>query len=97
MITPHVSFLALETLPKDAIKNIRALLTFNIYGEYGFYDTIIFPSKKVNPQYLALDQGMELIPIANYLKKDVIQEYFSKDPVGKKARELLGQEDFFHK
>ena len=95
VITPHVSFLALETLPKDAIKNIRALLTFNIYGEYGFYDTIIFPSKKVNPQYLALDQGMTLIPIANYLKKGVIQEYFHKDPIGKKAKEILGEEKFF--
>jgi hypothetical protein len=95
VITPHASFLALDALPKDAIKNIRKLLTFNIYGEYGFYDTITFPSQKVNTQYLALDQGMTLIPIANYLKKGVIQEYFHKDPVGKKAKELLGQEDFF--
>jgi hypothetical protein len=85
----------LDALPKDAIKNIRKLLTFDIYGEYGFYDTITFPSQKVNTQYLALDQGMTLIPIANYLKKGVIQDYFHKDPVGKKAKELLGQEDFF--
>jgi hypothetical protein len=97
VITPHASFLALDALPKDAIKNIRKLLTFEIYGEYGFYDTISFPNKKVNTQYLALDQGMILIPIANYLKKGVIQEYFYKDPVGKKSKELLGQEDFFKK
>jgi hypothetical protein len=95
VITPHVSFLALETLPKDAIKNIRAFLNFNIYGEYGFYDSIIFPSERVNPQYLALDQGMILIPIANYLKNGVIQEYFHKDPVGKKAKEMLEEERFF--
>ena len=95
VITPHASFLALETLPKDAIKNIRKLLTFPIYGEYGFYDSISFPSQKINTQYLALDQGMILIPIANYLRKGVIQEYFYKDPAGKIAKELLGQEDFF--
>ena len=95
VITPHASFLALDALPKDAIKNIRKLLTFGIYGEYGFYDSITFPNKKVNTQYLALDQGMVLIPIANYLKKGVIQEYFYKDPVGKKSKELLEQEDFF--
>ncbi len=95
VITPHASFLALDALPKDAIKNIRKLLTFDIYGEYGFYDSITFPNQRVNTQYLALDQGMVLIPIANYLKKGVIQEYFHKDPVGKKAKELLGQEDFF--
>ena len=90
-----MSFLALDALPADAIKNIRKLLTFNLYGEYGFYDSITFPGMKVNTQYLALDQGMVLIPIANYLKKGVIQEYFYKDPVGKKAQELLGKEDFF--
>jgi hypothetical protein len=95
VVTPHASFLALDALPKDAIKNIRKLLTFNIYGEYGFYDSITFPNQRVNTQYLALDQGMILIPIANHLKKGVIQEYFHKDPVGKKVKELLGQEDFF--
>ncbi len=95
VITPHASFLALETLPKDALKNIRKLLTYEIYGEYGFYDSITFPSGRVNTQYLALDQGMELIPIANYLKNGVIQEYFHKDPVAQKAKDLLGQEDFF--
>ena len=95
VITPHASFLALESLPKEALKNIRELLTFQIYGEYGFYDSITFPGKKVNTQYLALDQGMVLIPIANYLKKGVIQEYFYKDPVGKKSKELLEREVFF--
>ncbi len=95
VITPHVSFLALDALPKDAIKNIRKLLEFEIYGEYGFYDSISFPSQRINTQYLALDQGMVLIPIANYLKKGVIQDYFHADPVGKKIKELLGQEDFF--
>ncbi|MDD5226735.1 MAG: glucoamylase family protein [Candidatus Omnitrophica bacterium] len=95
VITPHASFLALDPLPKDAIRNIRQLLTFDMYGEYGFYDSITFPNKKVNTQYLALDQGMVLIPIANYLKKGVIQDYFHRDPIGKKAKELLEQEDFF--
>jgi hypothetical protein len=95
VITPHASFLALESLPEDVLKNTRKLLTFPIYGEYGFYDSVTFPSERVNTQYLALDQGMTLIPIANYLKKGVIQEYFHKDPVGKNIKKLLGQEDFF--
>jgi len=95
VITPHASFLALDALPKDAIKNIRQLLAYPIYGEYGFYDAISFPSQRINTQYLVLDQGMVLIPIANYLKKNVIQAYFHKDPVGKRVQKLLGQEDFF--
>ncbi len=95
VITPHVTFLALDAIPKDAIKNIRKLLTFPIYGEYGFYDSITFPSQRVNTQYLALDQGMIFVPIVNYLKKGVIQDYFHKDPVGKKIEKLLDQEKFF--
>lgn len=95
VITPHASFLALEALPRDAIKNIRKLLEFEIYGEYGFYDSISFPSKRINTQYLALDQGMVLIPIANYLKKGAIHGYFHADPVGKKIQALLEPEDFF--
>ncbi len=95
VITPHVSFLALETLPRNALQNIRELLKFSIYGEYGFYDSISFPGGKVNLQYLALDQGMVLIPIANYLKNGVIQKYFHQDPIGEKAQELLEKENFF--
>ncbi len=95
VITPHAGFLALETLPRDAIRNIRQWLTFMTYGEYGFYDSITFPSKKVNSQYLALDQGMIFVAITNYLKKGVIQDLFHKDPIAKKAVDLLRKEEFF--
>lgn len=95
VLTPHAAFLALETLPEDAIKNLRAFLKFEIYGEYGFYDSISFPGEKVNTQYLALDQGMIFIALANYLKQGVIQKYFQKDPIAQKAKDLLEEESFF--
>ncbi len=94
VITPHVSFLALDSLPKDAVKNVRKLLHYEIYGEYGFYDSIAFPKGQVNTQYLALDQGMTLIAICNYLKDGSIQKRFHKDIVGKNAEKLL-KESFF--
>lgn len=95
VITPHVSFLALEVLPKDAIENIRKMLNFNMYGEYGFYDSVDVNNKKVNTQYLALDQGMILIAIANYLKDGAIQKTFHKDPIAIKASKLWEEESFF--
>ncbi len=95
VITPYPGFLALETLPKDAVENIRKWLTFKTYGEYGFYDTITFPGNKVNSQYLALDQGMIFVAITNYLKKGIIQDLFHRDPIAKKAVDLLREEDFF--
>lgn len=95
VITPYAAFLALESLPRDAVKNIRQMLTYNIYGECGFYDSISFPGERVNPQYLALDQGMILLALANHLKKGVIQGYFQKDPIFQNAKDLLEEEAFF--
>ena len=48
----------------------------------------------MNPQYLALDQGMTLIALCNYLKKGSIQKRFHADPVGQKAQDLLNEEFF---
>ncbi|MBI3312767.1 MAG: DUF3131 domain-containing protein [Candidatus Omnitrophica bacterium] len=95
VITPHVSFLALDSLPHDAAANILRLLDFNMYGEYGFYDSLNVINQKVNYQYLALDQGMTLVAICNYLKNGSIQKRFHQDLVGKKAEDLLVKESFF--
>ncbi|MCB9799834.1 MAG: DUF3131 domain-containing protein [Candidatus Omnitrophica bacterium] len=94
IITPHVSFLALETLPEDAVANIRKLLDYDLYGEYGFYDSVNVGNGKVNYQYLALDQGMSLVAITNYLTHGAIKELFHQDPIGKAGEELLMKENF---
>ncbi len=79
IMTPHVSFLALETLPDDAVENIRNFLQFDIYGEYGLYDSVNLRTRKVNQQYLALDQGMSLVAMCNYLTKGSIKKRFHED------------------
>ena len=95
VVTPHVSFLALDSLPKEALENIQNFTDFGMYGDYGFYDSISLRRQRVNPQYLALDQGMTLIAIANYLKGGTIQKRFHADSVGKKAAEIMAKESFF--
>ena len=95
-VTPHVSFLALDSLPEDAIKNIRKFLNYDSYGEYAFYDTISVKDGKANPQYLALDQGMTLVAICNFLKQGSIQERFHRDKVAQNAEDLLMKESFFN-
>ena len=94
-MTLHVSSLALDTLPQDAILNIRKWLDFPIYGEYGFYDALNVKTGIVNPQYLSLDQGMILAAICNYLRDGALQKYFHSDPIAKKAETLLTEETFF--
>ena len=66
-----------------------------MYGEYGFYDSIQVKTGKVNTQYLALDQGMSFLALANYLEKGYIQKLFQQDPIGQKAAELWKSESFF--
>jgi len=96
VVTPYVTFLALDTLPEQAIDNLRRMLElYKVYGEYGFYDSINVRNGRVNAQYLALDQGMSLVAIANYLRNGVIKEYFHRDEVGRRAESLLGLEEFF--
>ncbi len=95
VITPHVSFLAINVAPQDALRNIRKMLEFKIYGEYGFYDSIQIKTSKVNTQYLALDQGMSFLAMANFLEDNYIQKLFQQDPIGQKAAALWEKEAFF--
>lgn len=95
IVTPHVSFLTLNVDPEGAIQNIRKMLDMKMYGEYGFYDSIQLKTGRVNTQYLALDQGMSFLALANFLENDYLQKLFFKDPIGQKAAELWKQEKFF--
>ncbi|MFA6320967.1 MAG: glucoamylase family protein [Candidatus Omnitrophota bacterium] len=96
VITPHATFLALEFIPKECIKNIREMLSrYNAYGEYGFYDAIDVNTGKVATEYLCLDQAMSFIAINNYLNNGAIRKRFHSDPIAKKAEELLKVENFF--
>ena len=96
VVTPHATFLALEFIPKEAIKNIRTMLEkYNAYGEYGFYDSINVETGKVAMEYMCLDQAMSFIAINNYLNNGAIRRRFHNDPIAKKAEDLLKVENFF--
>ncbi len=96
MVTPHASALALSTFPTEALANMRRLIDrYDVYGDYGFYDAVDPISGRVAYRYLALDQGMILISIANHLTGGVVQKHFAADPVGRKVLPFLGLESFF--
>lgn len=93
-VTAHATFLALEYAPGEAQTNIRALQKLNMVGKYGFYDSVNMETGDVAKAYLALDQGMIMVSIANYLQNGVIRDYFHKDSIGKKPEQLLRKEVF---
>jgi hypothetical protein len=96
VVTPHVTFLALDFTPDAAIKNIRALHeNYNIYGEYGFYDAVDPVSREVALKYLCLDQAMIFISLNNYLNDNAIRNRFHRDPVIRSGEYLLSEENLF--
>ena len=95
-VTPHAAALALSATPEDAVANLRRLIAlYPIYGEYGFYDSVDPVSGEVAHAYLALDQSMVLISIANRLKDHCIQRYFASDPIVQRALPIIADENFF--
>ncbi|MFN8546001.1 MAG: glucoamylase family protein [Candidatus Binatia bacterium] len=95
-VTPHASALALAVTPAEAIANLRTLAErFDVYGDFGFYDSVDPRSGTVAHTYLTLDQAMIFIAAANYLKDHCIQRHFAADPIAQRALPILGAERFF--
>ena len=96
VVTPHASALAVPVAPSAALANLRALAeSYPIYGDFGFYDAVDPKTGEVARSYMALDQSMVLIALANYLTDGAIQRHFSSDPIARRAAPVLGLEDFF--
>ena len=95
-VTPHAAALALMVEPAAATANLRELVErYPIYGDFGFYDAVDPQTSQVVYNYLALDQSMILIALANHLRDGVIQRYFAADPITQRVLPLLGAERFF--
>ena len=88
VVSPYGSILAMSIVPNDVYNNLKKLESMNMYGEYGFYESIDFtPSRlKYNQQYMpvktymAHHQGLILISINNYFNNNLIEKRFSKNP-----------------
>jgi hypothetical protein len=96
VVTPHAAALALLVTPEAAIADLRALAgRAGLYGEYGLYDGVEPRSGAVAATYLALDQSMLFIALANYLQPHCVQERFAADPIVRRALPMLADERFF--
>jgi hypothetical protein len=94
-VTPHAVALALPVEPEAAIANLRRLVErYDIYGEYGFFDSVDPRTGTVAPAWLALDQAMLFVAVANHLEPGVMQKRFASDPIAARALSILADEDF---
>ena len=95
VVTPHASFLALDYQPTAALENLANLREdFGAYGWGGFYDAIDVTTGTQSKYYLALDQGMIMPAIANELRNDRLQTYFTQGAIERAIKPLLWREEF---
>lgn len=95
VVTPHAAFMALPYASTDVMSNLAKLRSnFDSYGSGGFYDSIAVGSGTVAKRYLALDQGMTMAALGNYLANGDIQRTFVRGDIQKSIRPLLGIETF---
>ena len=72
----------LEFAPEEALANLEKLRNdFDVYTELGFYDAVNVNTGEVSPYYLALDQGMIMAALGNYLRNDRLEHYFTHGEV----------------
>ena len=74
----------------------KLIKLYNIYGEYGFYDSVDIKTGLVASKYLCLDQAMSFIALNNYINDGAIRKRFHKDKLNVKAEKLLSVEEFFN-
>ena len=91
VLSPYSSIMAMELFPEEVYDNIKKFKELDMESIYGLYDAYDYDNKGVVKSYYAHHQGMSLLGITNYLKKDVIKDYFHSN-VNIRTFELLLKE-----
>jgi len=95
VVTPHASFLALRWAPEATIRNLAKLeRDFDVYGQWGFRDSVNVDTGTVADWYLSLDQGMVMAAIGNHLGDDVLRRAFVTPRLEGRLRPLMAIERF---
>jgi len=96
VVTPHAAFLALRWAPGQAVANLERLRRDfpDIYGRWGFRDSVNVDSGVVSNEYLSLDQGMVMAAIGNALDRDVLRDAFADRDLERSLRPVIGIEEF---
>ena len=76
VLSPYSSLMAMELFPEDVFENMEKFKRLDMFGPYGFYESYDYDNKGVVKSVFAHHQGMSLVGLTNYLKPDVIKNYF---------------------
>ena len=74
----------------------RARPRYDVYGEFGFYDSVDPKTGEVATAYLSLDQGMLFLAAREPPEgRRSSRSCFAADPIAQRALPILADEDFF--
>jgi cyclic beta-1,2-glucan synthetase len=105
VISPYSTFLALNTDPVGAVRNLRRMAGMGWFGSHGFYEAADFSSAKrrlwgrrhqLVPCWMAHHQGMSLLALANFLNDDVVQKWFHAERRVQATELLLHEKPVAH-
>jgi cyclic beta-1,2-glucan synthetase len=92
VISPYSSFLSLYIKPASVIKNLKKLQKNGVYGEYGFYESLDFTSKKqIIFSYMTHHQGMIIASLANFLAGGAIEKLMLRNAKIEGVKILLSE------
>ena len=91
VIAPYSSIMAMELFPEEVYENIKKFKELGMYSDYGLYESYDYDNDGIVRAYFAHHQGMSLLGITNYLKKNIIKKYFHQN-VNIRTFELLLKE-----
>jgi hypothetical protein len=95
VVSPYASFLALDFSAMAALHNLRSMINYyDIYGPWGFWDSLNITTGRRAGFVLALDQGLIMAAICNILCDDILQDYFTTGEIEAALRPLLAIEEF---
>ena len=96
VVTPHAAFLALRWAPRAVLSNLANLdRDFpDMYGAWGFRDSVNVGTGTVSDAYLSLDQGIVMAAIGNALGHDMLRKAFATREVKAALQPILAMERF---
>jgi hypothetical protein len=105
VISPYSTFLALDTDPVGAVRNLRRMADMGWFGSHGFYEAADFTSirrkfwqdrHQLVRCWMAHHQGMSLLALANFLNDSVVQEWFHAERRVQATELLLHEKPVVH-
>ncbi len=96
VVTPHAAFLALRWAPRAVLSNLRNLERDfpDMYGDWGFRDSVNVDTGVVSDAYLSLDQGIVMAAIGNALGHDMLRRAFATPDVKDALQPVISIERF---